>query len=185
MPEINLLQNRIKDTTYSSQRQTRSVLVVLTVILILLAAVGAGLLLFSKSLRQKLGDLASQNTALQAQLDKEQGQIASAKTLQAQFANVRTLVNNHTYLTPLLDEIGKMTYIRTQYVTLDITNNGNVHLEGKVPDYASLAKLILGLNTSNHFKNVRLLSVTPSAGAVNSFVFAIDLNASSGLFVKK
>jgi|SRR3989344_2256755 len=185
MPEINLLQNRIKDTTFSSQRQSRSVLAILTVILILLAVIGAGLLFLSQSLGKKASALSSQNTALQVQLDQEQNQITNAKTLQAQFTNVRTLVNNHTYLTPLLVEIEEMTYTRTQYVTLDVTNNGNVHLEGKVPDYTSLAKLILGLSSSSNFKNVRLLSVTPSAGAINAFVFAVDLTAATELFVKK
>ncbi len=185
MPEINLLQNRIKDTTFSSQRQSRSVLTALTVLLILLAVIGGGLLLLSKSLGNKSAELTSQNSALQAQLDQEQTQIAAAKTLQAQLTNVRTLVNGHTYLTPLLEEIGKMTYTKAQYVTLDITSNGSVHLEGKVPDYGSLAKFILGLNTSSNFKNVRLLSVAPSSGTVNSFVFAVDLVASSDLFVKK
>ena len=185
MPEINLLQNRINDTTFSSQRQSRGILAFLTVVLILLVGVGVGLMFLSKNLAKKSSDLDSQNMALQNQLDQEQAQIANAKTFQAQLSNVRTLVQNHVYLTPLLEEVGKVTYTKAQYVTLDVTSTGTVHLEGRVSDYASLAKLILGLNTSSNFKNVRLLSVTPSAGQVNAFLFAIDLDASKDLFLKK
>lgn len=185
MPEINLLQNRIKDTTYSSQKQSRNVLVGLTVTLILLAAAGGGLMFLSKGLAQKVSDTESQNAALRKQLNQEQSQLGSAKTLQAQMANLRTLVSNHVYLTPLLEEIGKMTYTKAQYVTLDVANTGTVHLEGRVADYTSLAKLILGLNSSSKFSNVRLLSVAPSSGQINAFLFAIDLNVSSDIFVKK
>lgn len=185
MPEINLLQNRIKDTTFSSQRQSRGTLAVLTVILVLLVVVGVGFFFLSRSLNAKSAGLSTQNTALQGQLDQEQTQTANAKTLQAQMANIRTLVNQHTYITPLLEEVGKMTYNNSQYITIGINRNGNIHLEGRVPDYSSLAKLILGLNTSSNFNNVKLLSISPSSGAINSFLFAIDLNASSELFVKK
>lgn len=184
MAEINLLQNRVHDTTFSSQKQSRSVLVLLTVILILLGVVGGGLMFLSQSLAEKSTQIQSQNTGLQTQLNQEQPQLANAKTLQAQFINLRTLFDNHVYLTPLLEEVGKVTYAKAQYVTLDFTNKGSVHLEGRVSDYRSLAKLILGLNSSSSFKNVRLLSVSPAPGEINGFMFAIDMEAAAEIFAK-
>jgi hypothetical protein len=184
MAEINLLQNRVHDTTFSSQRQSRGALVVLTIVLIVLGVAGGGLLFLARSLTDKSIQLQTQNTALQNQLNQEQPQLANAKTLQAQFANIRTLVDNHVYLTPLLEEVGKVTYAKAQFITLGFTSSGDVHIEGRVSDYSSLAKLILGLNSSTNFRNVRLLSVSPSAGEVNGFLFAIDMNAAPELFTK-
>ncbi len=185
MAEINLLQNRLNDTTGAWKSQGRIVLSSLSILLVLFALSGGGFWYLNNKTEKQLADTGAKNQELQTQLNEKQNQLGNAKTYQAQLANLHTLLGSHVYLTPLLDEIAKMTYVKAQYTTIDVSDAGTVHLEGRVADYASLAKLMLGLNTSSNFKNVRLLSVTPSSGKVNAYVFAIEFSVPTAVFSKK
>jgi Tfp pilus assembly protein PilN len=186
MAEINLLQNRIHDTSgFAWKTQGRVVLAVFSALLVLFALGGGGLWFLNNKISGEVATVSAKNQELQTQLNEKQGQLGDAKTYQAQLSNLRSLLGNHVYITPLLDEIAKLTYVKAQYNTIDASDSGVVHLEGKVSDYASLAKLMLGLNTSSNFKNVRLLSVTPSSGKVNAYVFAIEFSVPSTIFTKK
>lgn len=184
MPEINLLQNRVKDTTYAWQNQFKLGVIILSLILIILAGGGAGLLILTKQTKAQADEVTRNNAQLQSNLTNQQKDLGAAKQFQAQLSNIRTLLDQHVYMTVLLDEIEKVTYVKAQFVTIDASNIGKVHLEGQVSDYTSLAKLILGLNSSDKFSNVKLLSISPSSGSVNSFIFSIDMDVASSVFVK-
>ncbi len=184
MPEINLLQTRIKDHTLTWQRQVRLLMISLAVILLILAAAGGGLFFLSKRVSQQAQAASDQNVRLQSDLNQQQKNIGDAKTFQAQVANIKTLLGSHIYLSPLFEELSKMTYNKAQYVTLDAQVGGKLHLEGQVDSYTALAKLILGLSTSKQFQDVKLLSINPATGKTNGYVFSIDLTPSTELFLK-
>jgi Tfp pilus assembly protein PilN len=183
MPEINLLQTRIHDNTFAWQRQSRLLLTILAVILVLLIGAGIGLILLTHKVNSDLTTQTADNHQIQTQLNQQQQTIGNAKTFQAQLANIKTLLNNHVYLSPVFNELSKMTYVKAQYVTIDVSDNGRIHLEGRVDSYASLGKLILGLNTSKKFSDLKLLSVQPTSGQIFGYVFAIDLTAAQDLFL--
>lgn len=185
MQEINLLQNRVKDATHLWQKQTKLTVTILSVVLILLVGITASLFLLIRSVNNKSSDLVAQNQGLQDKFNSKQSDLASAKVFQAQLANFHLLLKNHSYISPVLDELAKMTYSKAQYITMDVTDAGKIHLEGHVATYGDLGKLLLGLSTSKKFSNVKLLSAVPSTGKTNSYIFAIDLNAMPDLFTKK
>lgn len=184
MPEINLLQNRVTNTGSAWKGQANLVLGILLALLILLGAGGAGLLILKGRVQAKVDGLTQQNTILQTNLTNQQKNLGSAKQFQAQLANVRVLLNQHVYMTILLAEIEKVTYAKAQYTSIDASNIGLIHLEGNVTDYTSLAKLILSLNSSEKFNDVRLMSINPSSGDTNNFQFSIDLKVDKEIFVK-
>lgn len=185
MQEINLLQNRVKDTTHTWQSQSKTLLTVLAVLLIIVVGATAVLFLLNNSLQKKIAAVVTNNQSLKVQLDSKQKDLTGAKAYQAQLTNLKTLVNNHIYLTPLLNELSKSTYQRAQYVTLDATDAGKIHLEGRVANYSDLGKLLLGLSTSAKFKDIKLLSVIPSTGTINAYVFAVDMSVLPEIFSKK
>lgn len=184
MPEINLLQTRIKDHTLTWQRQVRLLLVSLVLLLILLTAGGGGLLFLSQRLTSQAQTVVEDNAKLQNELNQQQKNIGDAKIFQAQVSNIKTLLSNHIYLTPLFDELSKMTYTKAQYVTLDAQVGGKLHLEGQVDSYSALAKLILGLSTSKQFQDIKLLSINPATGQTYGYVFSINLTPNPELFLK-
>ncbi len=185
MEELNLLQNRVKDTTHAWQDQSRLAMTILSVILILLLGGVGALIFFNQTIQKQTDDLTLQNQDLQKQINDRQPGVANATTFQAQLLNLKSLVNTHTYLSPLLNELGKFTYNKAQYLTMDANQSGKIHLEGRVSNYTDLGKLILGLTTSEQFKNVKLLSVSPTGGTTNAYQFAIDMQVSSTIFSKK
>lgn len=185
MAEINLLQNRLTDTTNAWQRQSRLTITILAVILIILAG-GTGLLFFlNGALTTQIEAASAENRDLQQKLTEQQNNLGNAKAFQAQLANLRALLNNHVFLSPLLDELSKVTYVGSQYINVDINEAGKIHIEGRVGSYADLGKMLLGLGTSTKFNNIKLLSAAPSTGAINAYVFSLDMNVISDIFHKK
>lgn len=185
MQEINLLQNRVKDTTHVWEKQSKLMLTLLSLILIIILG-GTGVLYFlNQSLEKQISVVAEDNVTLNKQLTEEQKDLGSAKTFQAQLANLRVLIANHSYLSPLLDELTKTTYKQARYINLDVADSGKIHVEGGVGTYSDLGKLLLGLSTSTKFQNVKLLSAVPSSGITNSYIFSVDMNVSPDIFFKQ
>lgn len=185
MAEINLLQNRVTDTTNAGVFQSRLIFIVLGLILAVLVGGTVVIFLLNSSLQTKIGTATATNQELQKKLTEQQSTLGNAKTFQAQLVNLRVLLNNHVYLSPLLDELSKVTYIKSQYTSFDVTDTGKIHVEGLVNSYTDLGKLLLGLSTSTEFVNVKLLSILPSTGEINGFIFSVDMNVSPDIFIKK
>ena|SRR3989344_5914998 len=185
MQEINLLQSKIRDTSFSWQKQSRIIIALLSVVLIALVGLGAVFFLLNRSTEQKLTDAKNQGIEIQKNISSRNAEVKNASSFQAQLANLKTLVGAHTYLSPLLVELGKSTYIKSQYVILDATNDGKIHLEGRTASYDDLGKLVLGLSTSSQFKNIQLKSVVPSSGKTNAYQFSLDMEVNPEIFTKK
>lgn len=157
----------------------------LSVVLILLLGVAAIFYLLARRADQERADIVAQNRDLTNQFTEKQKDLSGAKIFQAQLVNLKALTTDHTYITPLLQEISGSTYVKAQYLTLDVAQSGKIHLEGRVANYADLGKLLLGLTTSSKFHNVKLLSVVPATGKENAYQFAIDLVVTPEIFTKK
>ncbi len=186
MQEINLLQNRVKDTTFVWQKQGKLILVILALILFLIVAGSVALFFLNQSLEKKTADVLADNQSIQRQLSEQQKNLGDAKAFQAQLVNLKVLLENHSYLSPLLDELAKITYQKAQYVTLDVAESGKIHVEGTINSYTELGKLLLGLSTSDKFKDVKLLSISPSSGTTSAaYVFALDMSAIPDIFYKQ
>lgn len=185
MQEINLLQNRVKDTTHIWERQSKTIIAVLAGILTIILAATGLLYYLNGNAQTQLDASTKENNDLQSKLTEQQKTLGDAKAFQAQLANLRFLISNHTYVTPLLDELSKITYKKAQYATMDVTETGKLHLEGMVDTYEDLGKLLLGLSTSSKFTSVKLLSAIPSSGKVNAYVFSVDLVVSPDIFLSK
>jgi Tfp pilus assembly protein PilN len=183
--EINLLENRLHDTTNIWQKQNKLMLTILVVILVGLLGLGLVFVFLNRSVAQKIGQVEADNKAIQAQIDSQQITLIDAKTFQAQLINLHALVDQHFYWSSLLDELSKMTHQKAQYVTLDAGVDGSMHIEGRVDKYSDLGKLLLGLSTSKEFTKIKLLTTTPSTGANSGFLFSLNLTASPNLFLKK
>jgi Tfp pilus assembly protein PilN len=183
MADINLLQNQLKDTTLVAKKRTRVVVVLSALALILLVGVGGVLYFLTDSKNKETSALNTDNARLQQQINSGDQELTEAKQYQAQLSNIDVLLNNHIAMTPLLEEMGKYTYQRAQFLTVDVDEAvGKVHAEGLVESYENLGKLLLGLSVSGHFENVKLLSVAQAAGEGGGYTFSIDFFAQPELF---
>jgi hypothetical protein len=184
MPEINLLQNQLKDTTLVARQRTQLVAAISAVVLILLIISGGGIYLLTKNTQEKVAKVIEDNDKILKQINEQDRYLSDAKSYQAKLSNIELLLKNHVAVAPLLDEFEKYTYQQARFISADVAQDlGKVHLEGVISTYEGLGKLLLGLSTSPNFKNVKLSTVTPSNQQnFNGYTFAIDLNVVPGLF---
>lgn len=184
MQEINLLQTKFKDTTLAWQKRTRILTLVLTIVLALILAGIVLITLINRQTSKRLETLKTQNVQEQNNLNRRQNELTLAKSFQAQLHNLSYLTSNHVYWSAFFDELSKFTYIKAQYVSVDGDLSGKIHLEGIVGSYSDLGKLMLALNTSDKFDDVRLLSASPSSSEQAGYLFSIDLQVNKELFAK-
>jgi Tfp pilus assembly protein PilN len=185
MQEINLLQNRVKDSHTAWKKHTKVYITILSVLLIMVVGATTALYLYNNSLQSQKDEVVQLNLDLKRKLDSNQKGMSEAKTFQAQLVNMRYLVDNHTYFSPFFEELSKMTYIKTQYTNLDLGVNGKAQVEGRVDDYNDLSKFILALTTSSKFKDVKLLSARPGTEKEGGLEFSISMTVINDIFNKK
>ncbi len=173
--DINLLQNQVKDTTLIANRRNNFFLVI-TSLLVIVILVAGGLMYY---LTQKASDegsqLVSDNVKITEEISNVSDEVAAARIYQAKLSNIQILLNKHAIITPVLDELEKITYQKAQFLNADISiDNDRLHVEGTAPSYPDLAKLLLGLTMSKHYQKVKLMAVTtaPTGG----YQFSIEMN---------
>ncbi|OGE74065.1 MAG: hypothetical protein A3I07_01290 [Candidatus Doudnabacteria bacterium RIFCSPLOWO2_02_FULL_42_9] len=190
MTDINLLQSQIKDTTVASTQRTSMFVTLVVIIFIALVAGNVLLYLLTKTTEKQTAEVLEENNELQISINKVSKELDAAKSLQAKLANASMLLEKHTLTTPLLEELEKYTFIKSRYFAADFNKDNNkIHLEGNVPTYTDLGKLILGLSTSENFQNVKLLSVSDgsakaAAGSGKVYSFSIDMNVIPKIYTK-
>src|SRR3990167_4345099 len=109
MPDINLLQNQLKDTTLASSKRNKIYLWVVSLLLLLLGSAAGWLFYSTSNLTDQVGVITTENQQIQQKLNSNQNNLGEAKSFQAKLGNIKMLLASHVYLTPLLDELGKMT----------------------------------------------------------------------------
>ncbi len=184
MPEINLLQNRLQDTTYVSTRRTQVVVYLSGFLLLLICGAGVALFTLTKDINAETAEVLKNNMDLQKELTEGNLRLTDATAYQAKLSNINTLLSKHILISPLLAELEQYTYLKARFTNLDVDQlTGHLHVEGVVDSYQGLGKLLLAFSTSPNFKDVKLLSVTPTDGG---YTFGIDMSAKSELFnIKK
>ncbi|MBX4191536.1 MAG: hypothetical protein KW804_01925 [Candidatus Doudnabacteria bacterium] len=185
MPEINLLQNQLKDTTLASRQRTQLAALVSGMVLVLLIVCGVILYLLTQAKQTKIAEITEDNNKTLERINENDKNLSEAKAYQAKLSNLDLLLKNHIMISPLLREFETYTYKQAKFVTLDVAEDtGKVHLEGQVSSYEALGKLLLGLTTSTNFRNVKLATVIPSStDNSNNYIFSIDLNVNTNIFV--
>jgi Tfp pilus assembly protein PilN len=185
MQEINLLENRVKDTSQVWAKRNQLFMTIVVLVLILEIGLIAVFYLLSKNLDKQIQAISTENSVIQTSINKSQPKLLNAQSFQAQLKNVRSLLDSHIYWSGLFDELAEFTVTNASYANFKSNTLGEIHVEGVANSYTDLGKLILGLNTSGNFDNVKLLSVAPSTGIESGFKFSLDLVASQELFVEK
>lgn len=185
MQEINLLRNQLKDTTAAWQKYHKIIVTTFAVVLIVEIGLIIVFAIINSHLQRRVSSVKTENAQLQTNLDSKKNQVEDAVSFQAQLKNLRQVVDNHVYFSPFFEELAKYTFNKAYYITLTADTNGKVHLEGIVGNYSDLGKLLLGLNSSDKFTQVKLLSATPSVGQLSGFLFTLDLTVNKDLFYNK
>lgn len=182
MQEINLLQNQLKDDSFKLDNQTNLILTILSVILVL-GVLAFGVLFFlDKNTQKTIKETIAQNSDLEERLDKIQSTLVDAKAFQAQTANIKSLLDSHSYWSPVFQELADMTFTQTQYTSIVSDSNGRIHIQGITLDYTRLGKVLLALSTSENFSKVDLLSTSPSTGQQGGITYSIDVEVKPELF---
>lgn len=185
MQEINLLDNKLKDNSQVWQKRNQLLSTIFILVLILELGLMAAFFLLSKGLDNKIQDVITSNNNIQADINRSQENLSSAKGFQAQLKNVRTILDSHVYWSGFFEEVSNFTLKNLSYANFQGEINGKIHLEGVTESYTQLGKLILGLNSSDKFDEIKLLSVNPATGETSGYVFSIDLTASKELFIEQ
>lgn len=185
MQEINLLQNKLKDTTVVWETRNKLFINVLMLVVILEVAAIFAFIFLGKKAEGQYSALRTENAAVQNELNQKQPPLTGAKAFQAQLKNIRFVLDSHVYWSVLFDELGKKTFNKAQYVSISSDVNGKIHLEGLVGSYTDLGKLILGLSQWDQASDVKLLSSNPSSGEFAGYVFSLEFKVNPEIFIKK
>ncbi|MBX4205143.1 MAG: PilN domain-containing protein [Candidatus Doudnabacteria bacterium] len=185
MQEINLLQNKVKDRTLQFERSNRLVMVFFSLLLLLEIGAVAGLFFLIKSTDAKTQDVIKANLQTQAEMNTNQKDLVKAQGFQAQLKNVRSLIDNHIYWSAFLDQLAKITPTKVQFrtVTGSVADN-KLHVEGVAQSYQDVGRVLLSLETSDKFKQVKLRSVNPSQDSAFGYSFALEITVSPDIFIK-
>ena len=185
MQEINLLQSKVRDTTLDWQKRSKLSTNLLIAVLIIFVGAATALSLLHRRTLARYNSVRIENIESQNNLNRKQQELTSAKAFQAQLKNLSFLTNVHVYWSNFFDELAKHTFNQSQYVSVEGDTTGKIHIEGNVASYADLGKLILGLSTSEKFKQAKLLSASPTSSEQAGYLFSLDLTATPDVFNKK
>jgi Tfp pilus assembly protein PilN len=185
MQDINLLQNKLKDNTARWQKNQRMSVVVLSLILLAELAAAGFFYMLTKSAEESMMALNQENTTIQTRMDQLDDQLVAARGFQAQTKNLTTLVNNHVIWTNLIDELASSTFKSAQYMGMNSTTTGVMHIEGITNNYSDLGKMLLALETSDKFTSVKLISTSPSTDETAGIMFSVDVVANQEIFINK
>jgi hypothetical protein len=185
MAEINLLQNKVRDTTQVSSRRTVIVVWISSVLFVVLASAWGAMFYLTKKNTERHAELTAKNLEIQQQISSERSGVQNAQAYQAQLINIRQILDRHIMVSPVLIEMESYTYKSALYRNVSVfRETGRIHIEGMVGNYEDLGRLLLGLSTSDNFSNVTLLSVSASTGEDKStgYVFSIDMDVNQSIF---
>lgn len=184
MQEINLLQNKVKDRTLQFERSNRMVIVLFSLIVLLEFAGIGGLYLLTRSANAKTADIKVQNTQIQNAMNEDQKTLTTAQGVQAQLKNVQALLKNHIYWSEFLNQVSAITPTNVRFNGISSSADGKLHIDAVAASYQDIGRLLLSLDTSDKFQDVKLHSISPSSGTEFGYSFSIDLNVTPDIFNK-
>ncbi|MBX4188039.1 MAG: hypothetical protein KW793_02800 [Candidatus Doudnabacteria bacterium] len=185
MQEINLLQNKLKDTTNKWEKSNRTVNIVLGLVLIAELVAGGMLFMLTKSAEDSKVAIDQENAEIQSNLDKMEEQLVDAKGFQAQTKNIESLLQNHVVWSQIMDSMAASTFKASRYLNMTSDTTGVLNIEGITANYTDLGKMILALETNENLSSVRLLSTAPSTNELSGVVFTLEVMAKQDVFLSK
>jgi hypothetical protein len=185
MQEINLLQNKLKDTTSRWEQSNRTVVIILGLVIIV-ELVAAGLFYFlGKNAQDSKLAMDQENVTLQSKLEQMEQDLSDAKGFQAQAQNIKTLLNNHVTWIPIIDSFAASTFKNSRYLSATVSTTGVLHVEGVTSTYSDLGKTILALQTNKDISSVQLLSLSPSTAQQAGVMFSLEIEMQPALFLTR
>jgi hypothetical protein len=118
-------------------------------------------------------------------LDDAEGELAVAKSFQAQAMNIQNLMDGHVRWDLLIDEISQTTYKFSKTFRINMETTGKIHIEGITNSYTDLGKLLLAFETSDDYTAVDLLSSTQSTTLTSGIIYSIDIFVDQNIFVRQ
>jgi Tfp pilus assembly protein PilN len=184
MQDINLLQNKLKDRTNQWEKSNRAVTAVLS--MVLLAAVIASAMIFFmvKSAQDSKAAVDQENVNLQKKLTQMEADMGLAKGFQAQSKNLSQLLGSHVVWSVFMQELANKTFKITRFNSMTTDTSGRTHIEGIVPTYTDLGKMMLALQSSDQMEAVRLVATSKSTGELAGILFSIELQAKQEVLIQ-
>jgi Tfp pilus assembly protein PilN len=185
MQEINLLQNKLKDKTNQWEKNNRTVIIILSFLLIGVLAAAATFYLLKRSAEDAKLALDQENVTIQSRLDQMEDDLGDAKAFQAQAKNIKTLMQTHVVWTNFFAELSGSTFKMARFLSLTSDTSGRVHIEGIAPDYNEMGKMLLALETADNVESVRLGSTSRSEDAQAGVRFALEVTLNTKVLVEQ
>jgi hypothetical protein len=181
MQDINLLQSKLKDRTKSWEQKTMLVSAFFAVIAAAVIVGAVGIYFLNNNTKKEMEKLKTENLAIEAELKSNQGQLSSAKGLQAQFVNIDTLAKTHIFWSEVFNELQQYSFKQSKLSIWQSTADGKAHIEGTVENISNLGKMILSLSTNPNFTSVKLRSVKTSSEQKAGYNFSVDMTFANEL----
>src|SRR3989344_3969939 len=128
MQEINLLNNRLKDTTHVWEKRNQFLTTIFTLVLILEIGLGLVFFLLTQGLENRIKETVAGNNALQKEINQAQNELSSAKSFQAQLKNIKALLDNHIYWSSFFEEMSDFTLNSVTFNSFQGSLKGKIHL---------------------------------------------------------
>ena len=179
--EINLLKNELKDRGSAvslgggGEKKLTSLYIVIA--LLVLEALGYGALLYyKKTISDKAKAVEIETANLDLEMRSTDQALGEVLGYQLRLGNLETLLDKHLFWSPVFDELARYTYIPISYDGFQgDAENFRIVVTGIAPTYTDMAKLVLGLKSSDKFKDIALQSGGASTGDVTGYGFTLDI----------
>lgn len=185
MQEINLLQNKLKDKTNQWEKNNRVVVIILTFVLLAVAAATGMVYMLTKNAEESKLTLDQENVNLQKQLDQMEEDMVLATGFQAQSKNLTSLLDSHVLWSGLMKEIADSTLKTNRFLGMSADTSGIIHVEGITIDYTQLGKIILALETSEDVESVKLLTTMRSRERLGGIMYSLDIQARQAALIEE
>lgn len=187
MGEINLLNQRDK-TIYRSRLPHAGNKIPLWILIGLVAVemiVYGTLFSWKKSIDSEILKVQASVNQLDDKLNSSKVDINNAVAAQAALTSFSSLLDNHLHWTLLWSELGKVTLKKAHYISMQGTVvSDQFVVKGEVSNYTDLGKVILGLETSKNFSEVKLVSSSPAEGDKVGVQFEIQVTVKHSIFLE-
>ena len=155
-------------------------------LLVLELAAWGGILVYRKSVDSKNNDAQIQVDLLEEKISGKKAALTPAVQAQAALSSFKDLLEKHIHWSKVWNELGRVTLKTVTFTGISATTAENTFLvDGEVPDFTTLGKVLLGLETSENFEAVTLISTQPSEGEIVAVMFTISIKAKPALFLVK
>lgn len=190
MGEINLLQPEKKPRFRAPSVRVagNGALWFCAILIILELGIYGGLFYWRQSVRTQVDGLQREITEIDKQIAASKDNLKLAVRDQGALSNFSDLLQKHLYWSQVLQELGKVALKTATFLSVEASSDTDKFvITGKVASYAELGKVLLGLETSENFSKVELVTSGRKAEAdptASGLGFSIAVNFKHPLIIK-